>query len=62
MQALSLVPHERPASGLSICMDVQVDTLLCRLPFVSRALLNAFTVSQITVRNGTYPTRAFGHS
>jgi hypothetical protein len=41
MQALSLVPHERPASGLSICMDVQMDMLSCSLPFVSHALWDA---------------------
>jgi hypothetical protein len=62
MQALSLVPRERPASGLSICMDVQVDMLLCRLPFISRALLNAIIVLRMTAGNGTYHTRAFGLS
>jgi hypothetical protein len=62
MQALSLVPHERPASGLIICMDAQVDVLSCRLPFISRAPLNTIVVLQMTARNGPCSTRAVGLS
>jgi hypothetical protein len=60
MQALSLVPHERPASGLIICMDAQVDVPSCTVPLISRALLNTIIALQMTARNGACPTRASG--